>query len=514
MARHAAEQRLRMILVVLLTIATTCVGQTPKTVYGASLGVEQTYGNDSSDTLYATWADDGNLYMTGDDTLGIDLKCRTEGKRHPNRYVFIDVNRVSGDDPRHLTVETVNCMEDYDVPPDSTSDAIDNERATSWKTTGITSVDGVLYLVVEQDTYKDWVNRGRQTAKNATILKSYDHGKTWSGSEGESVKHPMFPGMRFGTPTFLQYGRDGAGGVDGGDRYVYAISNNGSWDNGDALYLGRVSKDNLPKLRGEDWEFYADGQWSHSLGEATPLLHDPNHLSSSSAMYDPGLHMYLLASWYYVGCTGYIAPGCDVHRSRWVWYEAPKPWGPWKPFQRFDWFPAGYYNPVLVNKFLSADGTKDWVFYSGYFWISPYYFFTASPFTLDLAPTHTINDSDKNVEYHGKWVSVRGDMGQYEGDMHYSSDPSASATVHFTGCGVRILTDVGSNRGDMGVYLDGGFEATVSTHYFRPAALQLAQRDVWSTSGLKPGSHVLEIRNHGSPYIAADAFVVIACAAR
>jgi hypothetical protein len=486
-----------------------------RTVYGASIGVEQTYVTDNGDTPYATWADDGNLYVTGDDTLGSDGQCRTEGKHHANRYVFVDVSRVSGDDPRHLKIDTVNCMADYDVPPDPASNSGDNERATSWKTTGITSVDGVLYLVVEQDTYKDWSNRGRETAKDATILKSYDHGRSWSGSEQESTRHPMFPGRRFGTPTFVQYGRDGSGGVDGGDRYVYAISNDGSWDNGDALFLGRVLRTALPKLRGEDWEFYASGRWTHNADQATPLLHKPNHLSSSSVMYDPALHTYLLASWYYTGCTGYIAPGCDVHRSRWVWYDAPKPWGPWKVVQQFDWFPAGYYNPVLVNKFLSVDGGRGWVFYSGYFWGPTWYFLTAAPFTLDLTPTRTINDSDtQTIVYRGKWNVASGNMGQYAGDLHYSSDPSARARVRFNGCGIRVLTDVGSDRGDMNMYVDGKFRTTVSAHYFRPAALQLAQRDVWSVSGLTPGNHVLEVRNDGAPYLALDAFVIESCAKR
>jgi hypothetical protein len=406
-------------------------------------------------------------------------------------------------------------MDDYDVPPTPSANAWDNEHSSSWKTTGITSIDGTLYLILAQDTYKDSNNRGRETARNATIIKSTDHGKTWSGSEQQSVQHPIFPGERFATPTFIQYGRDGVGGEDGGEKYLYAISNDGSWDNGDALFLGRVARADLPRLRATDWTFYAGSHWTRNIAEAQPLLRAPNRLSSSSAMYDPALHTYLLATWNYPGCTGYIAPGCDVHHSQWTLYQAPKPWGPWRPFQQFNWFPAGYYNPVLVNKFLSSDGTQGWIFYSGYFWGPAWYFFTAAPFVLDVVPTRTINDSDtQSIQYRGHWTAAPGNMGQFGNDLHYSPDSNGSASVNFNGCGIRMLSDMGSDRGDMEVYLDRKFQAIVSARYLRPAGLQLAQRILWSASHLPPGAHVLEIRNHGAPYIAVDSFVISGCGKR
>src|ERR1035437_3776674 len=363
-------------------------------LYSASIGRETTYIKSIGDTWYATWADDGDLYVTSDDTTGWSGNCKTS-KDRPE--VFVAVSRIHGDDPSKLEGETVNCMDAYDVSPDLRPEH-------SWKTTGIISVGGVLYLTVEQDIYGDSANGGRETAHDATIIKSLDHGKTWSGAEAESVARPMFPGRTFGTPSFIQYGRDGAGGADGGDKYIYAISNDGSWDNGNSIVLGRVRRDDLSQLRGSDWEFYADGIWTHDAGKASPILREPDHLSSSSAIYDSKLGMYLIASWYYPGCSGYAAPGCDVHRSRWVWYQAPKPWGPWTKFQEFDWFPAGYYNPSLLNKFLSDDGLTGWVLSAGYFLQRDWYFFTAAPFILDKVPTTIVNDSDtRSITYKGAW---------------------------------------------------------------------------------------------------------------
>ena len=222
-----------------LGVLSSALSAVEPTIHGASLGPEVMYTQGAGNTWYATWADDGDLYVTSDDTTGFSGNCTSKRR---GAYVYVAVSRLRGDDPAHLTGETVNCLEAYDVPPDPKHD-------TSWKTTGIFSLDGTLYLVVEQDAYRNVANFGKETARNATILKSTDHGKTWSGSEADSVAHSMFPGTRFGTPSFIQYGRDGGGGADGGENYVYAISNEGSWDNSDSIVLGRVRRSDLPLTR-------------------------------------------------------------------------------------------------------------------------------------------------------------------------------------------------------------------------------------------------------------------------
>jgi len=483
-----------------LSVLSSAVSAVEPTILGASLGPEVMYTQGNGDTWYATWADDGDLYVTSDDTTGFSGNCVSKTQRP---YVYVAVSRLRGDDPRHLTGETVNCLEAYDLPPDP-------EHNTSWKTTGITSIDGTLYVIVEQDTYEDAGNLGRETARNATILKSTDHGKTWSGSEAESVAHPMFPGTRFGAPSFIQYGRDGTGGVDGGETYVYAISNDGSWDNSDSMVLGRVRRSDLPRLRGEDWEFYADGRWTHDLREAQPILRESNHLASASSMYVPALRKYTLASWYYPNCTGYSVPGCDVHRTRWVWYQAPKPWGPWTKFWESEWFPAGYYNPILVNKFLSPDGTSGWVFSAGYFWDRTWYHLIAAPFMLDLAPRTIINDSDlKAITYQGRWTFAKAGLGEYGGDLHYTTDPAASATLRFQGTGVRVLTDFANDLGTVEIYLDGRLQGTASAHHDSGQNnTKLAQRIFWSTQKLASGEHTLQLRKRDGVYMIVDAFVV------
>lgn len=486
--------------------------QTVQRTFSASMGLESNYTNTSGDTWYSTWADDGALYVTSDDTTGANSKCKTAGTRHAGSYVFVAIHRITGNDPSALHIETINCMEAYDVPPDPSRNPPDNEGGVSWKTSGIDSINGVLYLVVDQDVYQDASNLGRETAENATIIKSIDHGISWSGSEAESVKNPMFPGRAFAAPTFIQYGQDGRGTADGADRYVYAISNNGSWDNGDTLILGRVLRTALPRLRGSDWQFYARGRWTSDPSQASPILRDQNRLGQPSVAYDPELHLYLLASWYYVGCTGYDAPGCDVHRTRWVFYQASAPWGPWTRFQSWEWFPAGYYNPTFVSKFFSANGRRGFIFYAGYFWDPKWYLLSAAPFQLDWRPTRVINDNDHSaIAYVGRWNSARGMLGEYGGDLHWSADPSASAIVHFHGCRIRILGDVATNLGIMNLQLDNKLTASADAHYWRYGGMSLSQRVLWESPELAPGTHELRISRRDGSALMTDAFVVTIC---
>jgi hypothetical protein len=41
----------------------------------------------------------------------------------------------------------------------------------------------------------------------------------------------------------------------GADQYVYAVSNDGYWNNGSLMKLGRVGRDRLENLNPADWEF-------------------------------------------------------------------------------------------------------------------------------------------------------------------------------------------------------------------------------------------------------------------
>jgi hypothetical protein len=62
----------------------------------------------------------------------------------------------------------------------------------------------------------------------------------------------MFPGRVFSNPFFVQCGKDGKGTKDGADQYVYAVSNDGTWNNGNWMTLGRVARRLIERLDSND----------------------------------------------------------------------------------------------------------------------------------------------------------------------------------------------------------------------------------------------------------------------
>ena len=80
--------------------------------------------------------------------------------------------------------------------------------------------------------------------------------------------------------------------MDNADHYVYALSNNGFWDNGDNLILGRVERSKIAKLNGADWEFYRgggmeDAAWSADRDRAKCVLDAPGKLGMTGAVFIP-----------------------------------------------------------------------------------------------------------------------------------------------------------------------------------------------------------------------------------
>src|ERR1051326_5449301 len=86
--------------------------------------------------------------------------------------------------------------------------------------------------------------RGFGTARrNLGLIKSTDKGRTWTRDAAENYKRPMWPGARFGSPFYVHYEKNGGNvGQDGANRYIYAVSNNGFWNDGDQYIIGPRSQ--------------------------------------------------------------------------------------------------------------------------------------------------------------------------------------------------------------------------------------------------------------------------------
>jgi hypothetical protein len=174
-----------------------------------------------------TWADDGNLYTGNDDGSsfgGIGSRSVAFGK-------------LVGDEANQLKGVTISDMGAYGQEPARPDKA-------NWKTTNSYCVDGVLYMFVTRCLYPEQAAdpHHRHIFSNSSIIKSTDKGVNWKRSSSENYDHPMFAGLRFGAPYFVWYGKNGHADVDNGDQYVYAISNNGHFEDGDNYILGRVSR--------------------------------------------------------------------------------------------------------------------------------------------------------------------------------------------------------------------------------------------------------------------------------
>jgi hypothetical protein len=387
------------------------------------------------DTWSTTWSDDGNLYTTTDDGNGFG-NCQSN----------VVVNRLTGSSPSNLTGASVNCMSDYGHVHDGQQHC-DGPGAPgqcvgrTWKVGGITSISNVLYLSITRDANMDsYSPPQRQDSQNATIIKSTDHGVTWSGSDTNSFNNPMFPGHNhFSKPVFIEYGQNGTGTADGADTYVYAISNDGYWNNGSAMYLGRVLRTKIGALNGADWEFYAgNGAWSSSVDQAQAILTSSQQLGQAAVNYIKPLGLYVMQSWYYPVCCN---DPSQTPTTIWNFYYAPAPWGPWTHMSSPTFNPQGYYNPVIVSKFTSNDGRHVTAFAAGdYLSLDP-----------ELYRLHAID-----LQLIPDWSAVL--TGRQVAFANVDSTSNARLDLVLAGADrIDVQSSTGSTFGSIGRWIDGPF---------------------------------------------------------
>jgi len=235
--------------------------------------------------------------------------------------------------------------------------------------------------------------KNRHIFKNSSIIKSTDHGVTWTRSSTESYDHPMFPGLRFGSPYFVWYGKGGEASVDNADKYVYAVANNGHFEDGDNYILGRVLKSKLPDLNAADWQFYnggdgmLEGSWIGEINNAKFILEDPMNCSMTGMTYIPGFGRYIMVVWHYTTYNLRTDP-----RTINDYYEAPKPWGPWTKFKTVNTEKMGWYVPIIGQKFQTvtdANTVKCILYPTGNYQNSSLYKLDYIPVTLSTVPLST-----------------------------------------------------------------------------------------------------------------------------
>jgi CubicO group peptidase (beta-lactamase class C family) len=269
-----------------------------------------------SDNWPITWGDDDAQYTSYGDGFGFEPG--TEKK------LSLGLARITGP-PERYHAENLRSQ---------SAERAGDGRAGP-KASGMLMAGGVLYM---------WV---RNTG-NAQLAWSEDRGRTWAWG------FKLDTG--FGSPAFLNFGANYAGGRDG---WVYAYSQDGAsaYESDDFLVLARAPKGRLRDRSA--WEFFAgtDGaggpRWTPDIAARQPVFRHVGRCQRVDAVYNPGLRRYLLA-------LGYD------HHGGWGIFDAPEPWGPWTTvFHTDNWGLGGTHGYRLPAKWISADGRTLWLVFSG-----------------------------------------------------------------------------------------------------------------------------------------------------
>jgi hypothetical protein len=384
------------------------VGESPSHVTGATFGVPARYPLAVGDTWFNTWAADGSIYATSNDTAGFNGTCNSD----------IAVNELAGDGPGRLTEPFINCMTSFGHGADGRQ----WPDHCSWKSGGIISVSGTLYLAVARQGWTGECRnegRGEQPSLNASIVKSANNGRPWSNGFG-------ITGSTGGAAPRWEAS---LGRVHGGNRYVYAVSDDGYAYDGSYLILGRVPRSEIGNLKAANWQFYTgrpgrDGSdpadWSATASAATHILTAKHQISQPDIQYYPALHDYILTSFYFPFTPSWPQGG-SARSSTFSFYQAPHPWGPWRRFlsrsttmtvcyldcRAENTTPIGLYDVAQVSKFTRIDGLSDIVFTSGDF-TDPVrhgdpdlYTLHALPLTFSSVLYRATDDSSRAVTYRG-----------------------------------------------------------------------------------------------------------------
>ena len=209
------------------------------------------------------------------------------------------------------------------------------DGAKGAKSSGMLMVNGVLYMLVR--------NTG-----NAQLAWSADHGRTWEW------------GFRFtsgfGSPVFLNFGRNYAGARDE-FVYLYSQAGDSAYLSDDALIMARVPKNRIKDLAAYEYFQGLDSsgkpRWTHDIAARGPVFQFPGHCQRTDVVYNPLIKRYLLA-------LGYN------HNGGWGIYDAPEPWGPWTTAFHTDyWGLGGTHGYRLPAKWIGPNPKDMTLIFSG-----------------------------------------------------------------------------------------------------------------------------------------------------
>ena len=319
--------------------------------------VQMTYPSQTQigDLWPSCWSNDGNLYAANGDGTAFN------GNGNSQTTIYdMAISRITGNPAANPAVALAGTTVSYEVNPSYTTPASanqaigvnytgDNSRFND-KPTGMLCVSGNIYLAYQ--------NLGTSAANftgapAATVLRSTDHGQTWSAPPATPMfgtSNPNTAGV-FTTIFFLDMGEDPLATSSPAPTYIYAYGLDNNWTAQTKLFMARIpynvggtlTSGNL--LNAAAWQFYSgvDGNnnplWNATVNNKVAVLTDTRSLYNSittqsmancpsgsaspgsetviaqgGVTYDAPLNRYIFSTW-----------SCATHE----FYDAPNPWGPW-----------------------------------------------------------------------------------------------------------------------------------------------------------------------------------------
>jgi hypothetical protein len=117
--------------------------------------------------------------------------------------------------------------------------------------------------------------------------------------------------------------------------------------------------------------------------------------------------------------------------------------------------------------------------------------------------TGRIDDASLAIGYTGAWFDsgFRG-YGDYDDDVHATTNNGDSATVTFYGTGITYYSETYSDEGAIGVTLDGTAEPNINAS----TSTRQVQQALYTVSGLNLGLHTLILTKQSGTYMLVDRF--------
>ena len=336
-----------------------------------------------ADTWYPSWASDGNCYSPFTDGV-------TEGVHSGSGMrVYNNHGSIIAD----YTTQTGQAIMEGDDPLDLKLIPLEDQSATTYPyggryPCGTLVYNGIWYYGTYclspygSTQYGDKIYNWPHLGPFVGFRVSKDLGKTWIPCPHTPEK-PIFGEnglagypVKIGSPHFVDFGKNMEHSPDGKAYlvahgsdlkfYPVAVENfaHNSWITGDQIYLIRVTPSPETINDPDAYEFYAgkdpagNAVWTDDFKKIEPLLEWQNNMGCVTVTYNAPLKRYFMA----------VTDGRDtVSKMNTYILESDSLTGEWKLVTYMKNFGEQAYFVNFPSKFISADGKRMYICYSGNF---------------------------------------------------------------------------------------------------------------------------------------------------